>query len=60
MKLVHWICCAALLIAGCTGALKKPNLGELYNDVLSDHPELYDTVREVYDTIVLPRRQTLE
>ena len=37
MKLVHWICCAALLIAGCTGALKKPNLGELYNDAASHH-----------------------
>ncbi len=47
--------------AGVDGAGWYPwTFGELYSDVLSDHPELYDTVREVYDTIVLPRRQTLE
>lgn len=47
--------------AGVDGASWYPwTLGELYDDVLSNHPELYDVVRQVYDEIVLPRQQGME
>jgi hypothetical protein len=52
---------AIVFAAGVDGASWYPwTFGELYSDVLSNHPELYDTVRRVYDTIVLPYRQGLE
>jgi len=31
--------------------------GPLYEDFLSNHPELYPVVREIYDEIVLPKKQ---
>jgi hypothetical protein len=39
------------------GALWYPwTFGALYTDFLSNHPELYDTVREIYDDYVSPSR----
>ena len=39
------------------GALWYPwHFGDLYSDVLSNHPELYDTVRQIYEGHVLPSR----
>lgn len=43
--------------SGVDGALWYPwNFGELYSDFLSNHPELYDTIKQVYEEDVLPSR----
>ncbi len=43
--------------AGVDGAMWHPwTFNSLYDDFLSNHPELYDTVRQVYEDHVLPRR----
>ncbi len=46
---------AVVLLAGVDGASWYPwTFGELYDDFLYNHPELYDVVRQVYDTVVVP------
>jgi hypothetical protein len=52
---------AVVFAAGVDGAAWYPwTFSEQYDDFLANHPELYDTVRRVYDEIVVPRRQSVE
>ena len=52
---------ALAFAAGIDGASWYPwRFDDQYSDYLSKHPELFDTVRHIYDTIVLPYRERVE